>query len=723
MSLITFASIFKNIKIHKQGESCYMIKTRVASLFSGIGGFEAGLNNSKMNIEVVFASEIDENARISYQTNFDAKELRGDITKIDEFSIPDHDMLVAGFPCQSFSIAGKQGGFDDTRGTLFFDVCRIIKAKKPKIVLLENVKNLISHDKSKTIRTILLHLSELGYFIDFDILNSCDFSVPQNRERTYIIAFNRDIYNIINEEYNLNSNSKKINELKSELNKSNYPSCNFFDNVKKSQISTSIQDIIDLSVKNQRYMIDNARVQEFLNTEIKDYSSKSNSILKLFDLPKEVWKDLDRQRRVYSIMGISPTVLARSDSTKIYLESNGTKCIRKFTPEENFRAMGFDQKFINNIMSSGMSNTSLYKQSGNAVTPPVITAIADEIVDYVSKFDYKTSCNKDADNYTFIDLFSGLGGFRIAFENEGMKCLFSSDIDNAVRQVYFENFKEYPFGDITKLNPSELPDFDVLCAGFPCQPFSLAGKRLGFEDTRGTLFFDVARIAKEKSPKFLLLENVAGLANHDSGRTLETILNTIESIGYHCEYSIMNAYDYGVPQNRKRWYAVCIRNDIKNSMNNLGITFEFPEKKELEYTMNDIIDVNVTDDYAISDICKQNINKFLDDYKNSIRYKKDNYIIATEIRPSRCNFRSDNISPCLTAKMGTGGNNIPVLVEYNRKLSEKECLRIMGFPNWYAIPANKMQSYKQIGNSVVVPVIQMFAKEIKHVLKELDVNE
>ena len=163
-----------------------MREIRVVSLFSGIGGFEEGLRLAKIPHKVVLASEIDKFAQQSYGTNFDSSVLIGDITKVDEKGIPDHDLLVGGFPCQAFSIAGQRKGFEDTRGTLFFDVLRILKEKRPKYFLLENVKNLISHDGGKTFRVILDSLAELDYVIDFTVLNSKDFGVPQSRERTFI---------------------------------------------------------------------------------------------------------------------------------------------------------------------------------------------------------------------------------------------------------------------------------------------------------------------------------------------------------------------------------------------------------------------------------------------------------------------------------------------------------------------------------------------------------
>ena len=152
----------------------------------------------------------------------------------------------------------------------------------------------------------------------------------------------------------------------------------------------------------------------------------------------------------------------------------------------------------------------------------------------------------------FIDLFCGLGGFRVALEALGCECVFSSDIDKYARETYKMNFGEYPTGDITKIDEKTIPDHDILCAGFPCQPFSIGGKRLGFEDTRGTLFFDVLRILKEKRPRAFFLENVAGLCNHDGGKTMKTILDCLEDVGYTSFHSVINAKDVGYPQNIKK---------------------------------------------------------------------------------------------------------------------------------------------------------------------------
>ena len=313
-------------------------------------------------------------------------------------------------------------------------------------------------------------------------------------------------------------------------------------------------------------------------------------------------------------------------------------------------------------------------------------------------------------NFKFIDLFCGLGGFRIALEKQNCNCVFSSDIDKAVAQVYENNFGDYPSGDITKIDSKDIPDFDILCGGFPCQSFSIAGKRLGFEDSRGTMFFEVARILKEKKPKAFILENVKGITNHDGGKTLKTILDILDDLDYTYVNKIINAKDVGIPQNRERWYCVGIRKDLNIKLNPDMI---FPTEQTNFFSYDDIIDVNnIYKEYKISDICENNIQKHID----KVKEKKSKYTLAYEIRPSRCQFKTDGISPCLTAKMGTGGNNVPVVVELNRKLTEKECLKLMGYPEDYKI-GNGSQAYKQIGNSVVVPVLEQISKSLVNILK------
>lgn len=346
-------------------------RIKVVSLFSGIGGFEEGLRKANIPSEIVFSSEIDGFAQKSYIANFSDEHLHGDIKAINEKDIPDHDLLLAGFPCQSFSIAGQRKGFDDIRGTLFFDVARILAEKKPKYILLENVKNLISHDGSNTLRKILGTLNEIGYTVDFTVINSCEAGVPQNRDRTYICG----IFSGSTEKFTSDTRSVKANMLKQELNESDFRGFNLFDKVAFNNEQRFIEDILEKNVDN-KFFFDTESIRQFLSAyEEDEVIQNETKIIKLFDLPRNVHNDLERQRRVYSVKGISPTVLARSDSTKILIRINGNFKIRKITPVENFFIQGFDKTFVENIKATGMSATQMYKQSGNAVSPPVITGI------------------------------------------------------------------------------------------------------------------------------------------------------------------------------------------------------------------------------------------------------------------------------------------------------------------------------------------------------------
>ena len=223
---------------------------RIASLFSGIGGFEEGIKRTQIPYEIVFSSEIDKYAKKSYMANFNVSNLNDDIKLISENDIPEHDILVAGFPCQSFSIAGQKKGFNDSRGTLFFDVIRILKKKKPKYIILENVKNLLSHDKNKTIKFILGQLSDIGYAIDFTLINSSEAGIPQNRDRVYIVG----IYNGKIEKFNKDIRSNLVNKLKKEFNDYKLKSFNFFERLKFDNELMVIEDILEKNVESSFYI-------------------------------------------------------------------------------------------------------------------------------------------------------------------------------------------------------------------------------------------------------------------------------------------------------------------------------------------------------------------------------------------------------------------------------------------------------------------------------------
>lgn len=295
----------------------------------------------------------------------------------------------------------------------------------------------------------------------------------------------------------------------------------------------------------------------------------------------------------------------------------------------------------------------------------------------------------------FIDLFAGIGGIRKGFEDKNTECVFSSEWDKYASQTYEANYNEKPFGDITKIDEKDIPDHDILLAGFPCQPFSHIGKREGFtHETQGTLFFDVLRILKEKEPKAFLLENVKGLVTHDKGNTLKVIMRALEKeLGYSVFYEILDAQRFGLPQRRERIIIVGFRPDLE--VNN----FEFPKGSDEKVPVSSILEENPTG-YKIS--------KHLQD---TYLFKKDDgrpQIIdeTSEIQVNTLVASYHKIQR-LTGTFVRGGET------GLRLYSELECKRLMGFPDDFKVPVSRTQMYRQFGNSVAVPVIKAVADEIK----------
>lgn len=318
--------------------------------------------------------------------------------------------------------------------------------------------------------------------------------------------------------------------------------------------------------------------------------------------------------------------------------------------------------------------------------------------------------------FKFIDLFAGIGGFRIAMQNLGGKCIYTSEWDKYAKETYKANFGELPFGDITKeTTKSYIPDdFDVLCAGFPCQAFSIAGRRGGFEDTRGTLFFDVAEIIRRKQPKAFFLENVKGLRNHDRGKTLATILNVLrEDLDYYVpEPEVINAKDFGVPQNRERIFIVGFRKDLNIH------DFQYPQPKQDTVAIRDILEEKeVSVKYYLSTTYLETLRKHKARHErkgNGFGYEiiADNGIANAVVcggmgreRNLVYDDRLTNFKPVTKIKGKVNREGI-------RKMTPREWARLQGFPDNFIIPVSDVQAYKQFGNSVAVPAIQATAEQL-----------
>lgn len=305
---------------------------------------------------------------------------------------------------------------------------------------------------------------------------------------------------------------------------------------------------------------------------------------------------------------------------------------------------------------------------------------------------------------TFIDLFAGIGGIRTAFERSGGRCVFSSEWDKYAQETYEANFGEKPSGDITKIDASEIPDHDILAAGFPCQPFSIIGKKNGFTDTRGTLFFDIERILKEKQPYAFLLENVKMLQSHDKGRTFDVIKEKLTDLGYFIHYKVLNSLDFGMPQKRERIFIIGFKQNHP---------FKFPTggnlpKIKLETLLenDEVVDKK---HFASKKILNSRNGKVSNKPKHRTIWH-ENKSGNIGVHPFSCALRA-------------GASYNYLLVDGVRRLTPRENLRLMGFPDSFKIVVSDAQVRKQAGNSVVIPVVEEVVKSMVKALKHEPITD
>ena len=313
--------------------------------------------------------------------------------------------------------------------------------------------------------------------------------------------------------------------------------------------------------------------------------------------------------------------------------------------------------------------------------------------------------------FRFIDLFAGIGGIRIPFQELGGKCVFSSEWDKFSQKTYRINFGEIPAGDITKIEAKDIPDFDILLGGFPCQPFSQAGLHKGFSDTRGTLVFEIERIIGEKRPKAFLLENVKQLKGHDDGRTFSVIMQHLDILNYHAEAKILRAADFGVPQIRERIYIVGFDKNYFDIPEDYS--FPFPEPSGKTTRVGDILEKQVDRKYTISD------RLWAGHQRRKVNNRQNGKGFGYSL------FNEDSLyTSTISARYYKDGSEILIEQEGKnpRKLTPRECARLQGFPDEFIIPVSDAQAYKQFGNSVAVPVIRAIARHMKAEMKSLEVN-
>lgn len=372
------------------------------------------------------------------------------------------------------------------------------------------------------------------------------------------------------------------------------------------------------------------------------------------------------------------------------------------------KQLGLTQKEFADALGMGKNGERTIRRWENGETCPSPIEYR-AVMNFAKKIPFP-NINEGNERFNFIDLFAGIGGIRLPFSELGGRCVFSSELDKFAQKTYSINYGEIPHGDITQITTAQIPDFDILLAGFPCQPFSQAGKGLGFEDTRGTMFFEIERIIKDKRPKAFLLENVKRLRTHDKGRTISIILSHLKLLNYSVDMTVLRAADFGVPQNRERLFIVGYNNDYLTE--NQKFKFEFPRPLNMETRVGSILDDVVDEKYIISDKL----------YEGHLRRRQEHKRKGNGF--GFCMFNKDSkYTNTISARYYKDGSEILIDMgegKNPRKLTPRECARLQGFPDEFIIPVSDTQAYKQFGNSVAVPVVRQVAKMIIHELEQKD---
>lgn len=370
--------------------------------------------------------------------------------------------------------------------------------------------------------------------------------------------------------------------------------------------------------------------------------------------------------------------------------------------------LGLTPKEFADALKMGLNGEKTLRKLENGDEIP-----SDELVNKILSFALDIPFKSVRHEFKFIDLFAGIGGIRLPFQELGGKCVFTSEWDKYAQKTYSINFGEVPSGDITSISPDAINDFDILLAGFPCQPFSQAGLKKGFSDTRGTLFFQIEQILAVKKPKAFLLENVKQLRGHDKGRTLNVILQHLNDLGYFVDYEVLRAADFGIPQNRERIFIIGFDKSQVNIKDNYK--FPFPKPTLIETRLGNILEKDVDDKYTIS-------NRL---WEGHVRRKREHIAKGNGFGYTLYNEDS-KYTNTLSARYYKDGSEILINQgpdKNPRKLTPRECARLQGFPEEFIIPVSDTQAYKQFGNSVAIPVVSFVAKQLLKELKRLSINK
>lgn len=614
------------------------------------------------------------------------------------------DLFVGGSPCQSFSISGHRAGLYDARGTLFYEYARLVKEIQPKVFIYENVPGMVSHDKGNTFKTICEIFDSLGYTWKMDMLNSKDYGIPQNRRRLFIVGFRNDL----------------------DINNFKFPNKISLEKTVKDYLETDIDKKYFHGEKGFKWitMEKSLKKRVSINADI----SRTQAANQQFNWCGDM---------VFSPIELEPW--AKEDARVYVGNFNGVEGVaRKLTPRECLRLMGYGDEF-----KIVVPDQQMYRQSGNSIVVNVLEEIYKE-VEKTGVFE-----KKPKNSMSIATVFSGIGAIEWALKRmnidhnivfacdngdieveiedeeglrEEIKKLETADEQNEhirkiyesrrktnfVKQTYLENYEleekdflyDVRFIDGTKYKGQ----VDLFVGGSPCQSFSIMGHQRGLEDTRGTLFYDFARLVKEIEPNVFIYENVQGMLKHDGGNTWKVIHDTFLSLGYKIYYKLLDAKDYGIPQTRRRVFVVGFKEDING--------FEFPKEQELNYKMQDFLETSVKyGGYkSVGGDIKLNYESGHIDEKHFLSEKVLKHVMSTGtkgyyIKPE---IDLEIARPLLSTmhKMHRAGvDNYVTLNGKVRRLTPRECLRLMGYDDTFKQVVSDTQMYKQAGNSIVVDVL------------------
>ena len=591
---------------------------RIGTDCSGIEAPIQALLQLNIPFRHMFSSDIDKHVIKSIKANYHPEIIFGDITKRNIEDVPDIDLYIAGFPCQPFSTAGRRKGFEDERGNVFWSCLEVIERKRPRYFILENVRGLLNHDKGNTWAVIWEALSGLeGYNVDWKILNTRHYGIPQNRERIYIVGTKGEF------EW---PEEKEMDDLR--------------DYIDNDDIST--HPIRPGVLKNG-----------FLNKVPDD----------------AIFVDFSFQQNTHPNSGIfSPCITADSRLWNVPKH-------RYANIKERLSLQGFPTDFIQVV-----SNTQMKKQIGNSMSVNVLKEILENLLKVKNVIRVGTDCSGiEAPIQALIQL-------NIPFRH-----MFSSDIDKHVIKSIKANYHSeiifgdkdgpYPEGDITKRNIEDIPDIDLYVAGFPCQPFSMAGRRKGFEDERGNVFWSCLEVIERKRPRYFILENVRGLLNHDKKNTWNVIWKSLSELeDYNVKWKILNTKDYGIPQNRERIFIVGTQGE-----------FEWPKHLPLQDISQYVDDTD--NNSIVTSVRHEDILERLEDGKFFI-------VLAYGVAKTRKHIDADKFVSCITTQ------NAIWCIPKHRYINVKECCKLQGFPTDFIQVVSNTQMKKQIGNSMSVNVLK-----------------